>query len=215
MKLGFNASNNEAKNEALMNGLKMSLAIEIYGIKVLTDSQLVAQQLNGGYEARGKRMVRYVKVSQDLMARFESFEIVQFLREDNSHADAFTNLGSIFGVIIKRVIPCAFQDEQSIEAMKLTKVLSATPSEDWHKEIINYLERLVLPNNRVEARKIKWRATRYVMLSGELYPFLFFGPYQKCLSGDKCKESLKEVHKKECGNHVGGRSIVLKVMCLG
>ena len=51
LKLDFKASNNEAEYEALINGLKMSLELRISRIKVLTDSQLVAQQLNEGYKA--------------------------------------------------------------------------------------------------------------------------------------------------------------------
>ena len=78
--------NNEAKYEALINGLKMSLAIRISRIRVLIDSQLVAQQLNRGYEIRDERMVQYVKVSRDLIANSESFEIIQVPREENSLA---------------------------------------------------------------------------------------------------------------------------------
>ena len=63
LKLDFKASNNEAEYKALKNYLKISLTIKISGIKVLTDSQLVAQQLNGGYGARDERMVLYVKIS--------------------------------------------------------------------------------------------------------------------------------------------------------
>ena len=59
-------SNNETKYEALINGLEMSLTIRILGIKVLTDSHLMAQQLNGWYETHDERMVRYVKASRDL-----------------------------------------------------------------------------------------------------------------------------------------------------
>ena len=44
LNLGFKASNNEAEYKALINGLKMSLAIGIFKINVLTDYQLVVQQ---------------------------------------------------------------------------------------------------------------------------------------------------------------------------
>ena len=52
LKLSFKALNNEAEYKALINGLKMSLAIRILEIRVL-----VAQQLNGGYEARKERNI--------------------------------------------------------------------------------------------------------------------------------------------------------------
>ena len=135
------------------------------------------------------------------MTNFESFEIFYVLREDNSHANTLANLGLASGVIMKRVIPFAFQEESSIEDLKPTEVINMASSEDWCKEIIDYLERLVLSDNQIEAKKIKLRAARYVILSRELYQHSFFGPYQKCLSGEKCKENLKEVHKGECGNH--------------
>ena len=98
------------------------------------------------------------------MTSFESFEIVQVLREDNSHADMLANLGSASEIIMKRVILFTFQDEPSIEALKPTEVINIAPSKDWHKEIIDYLERSVLPENQVQARKIKQRVARYVMM---------------------------------------------------
>ena len=57
LKLGFKALNNKAEYEALINGLKMSMAIGISGIRLLTDSKLVAQQLNGGYETHDEKLV--------------------------------------------------------------------------------------------------------------------------------------------------------------
>ena len=51
------------------------------------------------------------------------------------------------------------------------------------------------------------------MLLGELYWRFVFGPYQKCLSGEKCAKSLKD-HEGECGNHAGGWSTALKVLGL-
>ena len=97
----------------------MSLAIEISGISVSIDSQLVAQQFNGGYEACEESMVRYMKTSHEFLANFESFEIVQIPREENGHADALANLGSASRIIKKKVIPFVYLDESSIETLKL------------------------------------------------------------------------------------------------
>ena len=67
---------------------------------------------------------------------------------------------------MKRVIPFAFQEEPSVEAIKLIEVINVAPSEDWCKEIIDYLERSVLSDNWVEARKIKLKEASYVIFVG-------------------------------------------------
>lgn len=77
------------------------------------------------------------------------------------------------------------------------------PSKDWKKEIVDYLERFMLLDNRVEVKEVKTRSTRYVLMSGELYQRSFFGPYQKCLNGEECRAILREVHEGECGNQAG------------
>ena len=90
-------------------------------------------------------------------------------REDNSNVDALANLGSASRMVMKRVAPFSYQDEPVIEAPKLTKVISVPPSQDWCKEIIDNMERSVLLDNRVKARKVKLVLARYVMVLGELY----------------------------------------------
>ena len=64
------------------------------------------------------------------MASFESFEIIQVSKVDNSHANTLANLGLTFGMVMKKVIPFAYQDEPSIKAPKLIEVISVAPSED-------------------------------------------------------------------------------------
>ena len=49
--LGFTASNNEAKYEALLAGLKLALYIKATELMVYSDSQLVVNQILGDYEA--------------------------------------------------------------------------------------------------------------------------------------------------------------------
>ena len=109
------------------------------------------------------------------MASFESVEIVQVRKEDNGHADVLPNLGLPSRIIMKKVIPFTFYDEPSVKAPKPTEVINVTQSEDWSKEIINYLERSMLPNNQVEASKIKLRVVRYVMSSGKFTDAHFLG----------------------------------------
>ncbi|XP_065050312.1 uncharacterized protein LOC135680360 [Musa acuminata AAA Group] len=60
LRFGFRATNNEAEYETLLAGLKLALEMQVVAIRVLTDSQLVAEQLNGGYEARDPTMAKYL-----------------------------------------------------------------------------------------------------------------------------------------------------------
>ena len=81
-----------------------------------------------------------MKTSQELLATFESFKVIQILREENSHTDALASLGLAFGIIIKRVIPFTYLDEPSIESMKskeMTKNVEELNADDWKKKIID------------------------------------------------------------------------------
>ena len=108
-------------------------------------------------------MIRHVKASCHLIANFESFDIVHVPKEKNIHVDALASLGSASGTV-------TYLEESIIEASKLKEMLNVEePSEDWCKEIIDYLKRSMLPYNRIEPRKIKIKTARYVRVLGELY----------------------------------------------
>ncbi|XP_028089530.1 uncharacterized protein LOC114289895 [Camellia sinensis] len=57
LRLGWKASNNEAKYEALLAGLRSAEHFSAEQLLIFSDSQLVVNQLSGVYEARDKRMV--------------------------------------------------------------------------------------------------------------------------------------------------------------
>lgn len=59
IRLEFSASNNEAEYEALLSGLRMARKVGAAKVKVFCDSRLVSNQVNGEFEARDERMVKY------------------------------------------------------------------------------------------------------------------------------------------------------------
>ena len=61
-RLDFVASNNEAEYEALIVGMKLAKALGARNVSANCDSQLVANQFSGEFEARDERMEAYVKV---------------------------------------------------------------------------------------------------------------------------------------------------------
>jgi hypothetical protein len=81
--------------------------------------------------------------------------------------------------------------------------------------IISYLQGGTLPNDRYEARRIKVRATRFIILQGTLYKRGFSLPYLRCLMPTKAEYVLREIHEGVCENHSGAQSLSKKVIRAG
>ncbi|XP_071687157.1 uncharacterized protein [Rutidosis leptorrhynchoides] len=77
LRFEFPASNNEAEYEALLSGLRMAEKVGIKYLKVLVDSQLVANQMNGTFEARDPAMQNYLALAEEMANKFERFSITQ------------------------------------------------------------------------------------------------------------------------------------------
>ena len=63
LRFGFQASNNEAEYEAVIAGLNLVRSMEDDQLEVCSDSQLVVKQIEDSYEARGEKMILYLKKS--------------------------------------------------------------------------------------------------------------------------------------------------------
>ena len=83
-------------------------------------------------------------------------------------------------------------------------------NDSWTTPIMKYLEDETLPTDVVEARKLKVRATRFVLMHGILYKRGFSLPYLRCLDKLEAEYVMKEVHEGICGNHSRARSLVHK-----
>ena len=63
-------------------------------LKVQSDSQLIVGQVNGEYEAKEERMVKYPSLVRDIMIGFNEVIIVQIPKEQNIEADVLAKLAS-------------------------------------------------------------------------------------------------------------------------
>ena len=71
VRLKFSTSNNEVEYEALMIGLKTTKKLEASHLQVFCESQLMANQISGEYQARDERMSAYLTVARSLLAEFD------------------------------------------------------------------------------------------------------------------------------------------------
>lgn len=73
IRLGFPTSNNEAKYDAILDGLSLVLTFSMSKLEVCSDSQLVIGQIQGEYEAKDECMARYlsnVRTSLDKLSKW-------------------------------------------------------------------------------------------------------------------------------------------------
>ena len=86
---------------------------------------------------------------------------------------------------------------------------------DWMKEIIDFLQKSILPEDKAKARKTRLKAARYALIRGVLYRKSFSGPLLRCLTKEETVEVLNAIHSGVCGNHSGGRSLAHKAITAG
>ena len=59
LSFGFRSSNKKAEYEALIAGLRLARELQAHNIQIYSDSQLVVNQVNDTYLARGDKMAAY------------------------------------------------------------------------------------------------------------------------------------------------------------
>ena len=62
LRFKFSASNNKAEYKALLARLRLAKEIRVEQLKIYSDSQLVVNQVNEDYQAKGENMAAYLKI---------------------------------------------------------------------------------------------------------------------------------------------------------
>ncbi|XP_057790905.1 uncharacterized protein LOC131007998 [Salvia miltiorrhiza] len=86
--------NNEAEYEAVVRAAHILSELRAECVTIRTDSQLVAQQLSGGYHIKEDRMRAYHSKIVELKKKFVEFRIEQISREENTRADLLARVAS-------------------------------------------------------------------------------------------------------------------------
>ena len=86
---------------------------------------------------------------------------------------------------------------------------------NWTMPWISYLRTGLLPDREEVARKLKFQASRFVLIKDVLYKRGFSRLYLRCLSCEEADYVMREVHEGICGNHSGARSLVHKMIRAG
>ena len=108
-----------------------------------------------------------------------------------------------------------FDEVQYVPSINLLKIQQIEDRENWMTPIVSYLKEGKLLEWKDEARKLRVRAARYVLMDEVLYKRGFSQPYFRCLAPDEANYVLREVHEGACGNHSRARSLIHKVVRAG
>ena len=104
---------------------------------------------------------------------------------------------------------------QYMPSIDLPKVQQIEGEENWMTSIVTYLKDGRLPEERDEAKKLRIKSAKYVIIDEVLYKRGFSQPYLRCLVPNEADYVLREVHEGAYGNHSGARAFVHKVVRVG
>jgi ribonuclease HI len=91
----WKATNNEAKYEALLHGLRLAASLSIRHLAVHRDSSVVINQVNKDWDCTKEMMDAYYAKVRKLECHFCGLEFHYMSREENIVADALSKLGSL------------------------------------------------------------------------------------------------------------------------
>ena len=140
-------------------------------------------------------MKKYLEKVLRLVKKFKEINFVQILREENMEADALAKEASTTGAMDE------FDEVQYVLSIDLPEVQQIKDRENWMTPIVSYLKEGKLPEGKDEARKLRVKAARYVLMDEVLYKRGFSQRYLRCLAPDEVNYMLREVHEGACGNH--------------
>ena len=104
---------------------------------------------------------------------------------------------------------------QYMLSIDILEVQQIGGEETWMTPIVLYLKDERLKKDKDEARKLRIRAAKYVIIDEVLYKRGFSQPYLRCLAPDESNYVLRKVHEGAYENHSGVSALVHKVVCAG
>ncbi|KAL2224042.1 UNVERIFIED_CONTAM: Transposon Tf2-12 polyprotein [Sesamum indicum] len=214
IKLEYPSSNNEAEYEAILAGGELALAVGARKIVIYSDSQLLVNQIQGSFETRDEKMAKYSLKAKTLLEKFEEASVIQVSRTENIVADQLAKLASSMAAIRSRKITFLSLERAVIEEKEEIMCADPTPL-SWKEDIVNFLTKGAVPENQKEAKALRGKASRFVMMDGDLYKRGFSLPLLKCLTSEEGNYVLREIHDGICGNHLGGKALAGKALRQG
>ena len=208
LKLRFSATNNEAKYEALLQGMAMVQKIGGKMVEMFSDLRLVVGQVKGELEARDARMQEYLSQVKCIQPSFDLFNLSHISRSGNTHADSLAMLATSSAGGLPQIILVEHLSRANEVTKDIIRAHEVRVGPSWIDPIVMFLKDDILPEEKSEAEKIRRNATRFWLSEDhKLYKRSYYGPYLLCVHPEASKPLLEELHEGICGSHTGERSL--------
>ncbi|XP_021799986.1 uncharacterized protein LOC110744317 [Prunus avium] len=166
IRCSFRTSNNKAEYEALLASLRLAKSMGAKQVSIHSDSQLIINQVTADFLANDESMTAYLSSAHLLLQQFQAYEIRQVPRSENSHADALARLASAINDKIGRKVPVEILAQPSTTTVDICTVRY---EDTWMSSIYTYLTNGTLPEDKAQARGLRYRSARYIVINNILY----------------------------------------------
>ena len=174
----------------------------------------MVKQIEDTYEAKGEKMILYLKKVRELLRKFVLVQVRHIPRAENSRADALAKLATASQEDLNKLTPVEHLSEPSVD-LNSEEVSPVMFEPSWMDPIWDYLIEGLLLNDPKEASKFRSKSAKFIIHRGTLYKRGFFTPILKCIAGGDADYVMREVHEGVCGNHIGARALAGKVLRQG
>ena len=164
----FKVTNNDAEYEALIAGMKLALEMKVQHLRARSDSMLVVYQISGGWQAMGPKTELYSKYVREMIRKFVEVKMEKIPRNENMEANALAKFSSQRDAQMLGAIPLKIQERASIFEVEVMQIEEEGVT-TWMTPIWDYIKEGKLPEDKSEARKLKYKAARYVEYDENLY----------------------------------------------
>ncbi|GJW18260.1 reverse transcriptase domain-containing protein [Tanacetum coccineum] len=172
LRLNFANSNNDAEYEALLAGLKIATKMNVEKMHVFVDSKLVANHVEGSYEAKGEKTRKYKEKALEMIRNFSDFQIRVLIEELN---------------------------ERSVDTAEVNAIIKEA-TRTWMMPIQEYIEKGILPEDVTKARTIREKARNYTIDEGVLYQKSYLGLLLRCIGPQQAKYGVPATIITDNGN---------------
>ncbi|GJW05432.1 reverse transcriptase domain-containing protein [Tanacetum coccineum] len=160
-------------------GLRIAADMKIKDLSIFVDSQLVASQVKGLFEARRPVIKQYLEKTKEVLGSFDSYTMEHVRRDPNKKVVALSKLASMTFSRLANEVLVEVLAEKSIVQREATDIIKEE-GENWMLPIREYLLFGLLPKYPQKARKLRVRASKYRIIDENLYRKSYLSPWMRC-----------------------------------